>query len=142
METVKDIQEQIERQKEHNQKRQDEIRRRIAQAESAGHGVEKARAELDQAIRTAEAGERLAQAKLQAAQERESAEAEAQETRAQLARDAIEAKQKKAALLAWEKNGGKISDFETAWESMRLDILKAETQKAVTEKSAAFFESL
>jgi len=44
-------------------------------------------------------------------------------------------------LLVWEKNGGKIADFDSVWESMRLDLLKAETQKAV-EPGAAFFERL
>ena len=58
MDTVKDIQEQITYQEAHNQKRQEGIMGKIAQAESAGHGADKLRAELDQAVRTAEAGAR------------------------------------------------------------------------------------
>jgi len=146
MDTVQEIQEQIALQKTHNESRLEDIRAKIERAENLGVGTHKLQYELDAAIKTIQAGERLAEARLKAAQEREAKEAQKQERRAQVAQSAIEAKQKRAASRTWEKNGGKAADFEAAWESIRLDLLKAETQKAIEQKaieqSAPFFESL
>ena len=128
--TATQLQKNLDRIREKNESRLSAIREKIDRAEAAGRDPSALYRQLDQARRTAQAGESLAERTLQAAQERESAQAQEQAARHELARAEIDAKMKANARHNWQKNGGTAAEFDAAWPGLREEIIKERTLEA------------
>jgi hypothetical protein len=117
----------LERMREHNQKRLDGIRARIADRETKGLNCDDLRRELSQARATAEAGEKLAEDNLSKAKEREAAQAARDQAVQEAARAEIDVARKVRASRVWVANGGDPAEFETAWPTIRRELLQTAT---------------
>lgn len=145
METVKELENSLERVKQHNQDRLDGIRARIAIRVNSGHKYDDLNSELMSAMKTGEIGERLAEKRLQEAREREAQQLNERNERNETARAKEEESRKATALSAWVKAGGNPKEFETAWTSyLRDEVFKSSVLENIKsgKSEGGFFETL
>lgn len=133
METAEKLKSVYGRIVEFNEERLNAIRAEIESREEKGQAHADLDADLAQARTIASKGEARALENLKKAQE---AEAQ-QEIGLQQERKAKDNQRKTDALRLWVQNGGDPKEFETAWNSIRIELIQKAVIEDMTQKPSA-----